>query len=169
MEEITSSDGCYWSKQWILLLVLVCTPHCCFLVHVCMHLSSKAKSMLQLLTGILFHYSFSLVEEEQQLWWVCVSGSWEREHLRLICNVLWKVHNFGAFTSELCSSTLLSLWANWTIRAVLYDCVCLLGKQIKHHTSLLTKGRKKHCATRLSNTIAESWIQKLFRDDIQWV
>lgn len=34
----------------------------------------------------------------------------EREkHLRLVCNVLWKMHNFGAFTSELCSSTLLKL------------------------------------------------------------
>lgn len=33
----------------------------------------------------------------------------KEKHLRVVCNVLWKMHNFCAFTSELSSCTLLRL------------------------------------------------------------
>lgn len=43
--------------------------------------------------------------------------------------------------------------------------LCLLGKQTKHHTSLLTGGREIFC-NRTKHTITQTWIQKLFRGDI---
>ncbi len=78
-----------------------------------------------------------------------------RNHLRLVCNVLWKMHNFCAFTSELCSSTLLRLWANWAIRAVLYLETVFTGQTDKTSRIFVDKGEKNIVQQDCENTIAE--------------
>lgn len=103
----------------------------------------------------------------QQLWWERMCRSWREIHLRL-CNALWKMHNFYALTSELCSSTLFKLWANWAIRVVLYSEIVFTGQTGKTSHISVDKREEKHCATGLSNTRAEAWIQILFRGNIHY-
>lgn len=49
-----------------------------------------------------------------------VCSFWGGGHPRLMCNVLLKMHNFCACTSEPYSSVLLRLWSSGAIRAMLY-------------------------------------------------
>lgn len=99
---------------------------------VCLYASSKHKKnnpvvqrMPQLCIGGSVTHTVEMAE---------IAFDEKENHLRVVCNVLWKIHNFCAFTSELSSCTPLRLWANWDTGAVRYfETVCRANRQnIKH-------------------------------------
>lgn len=125
--------------------------------HVSMHLS-KIKTAAMNFTGCIDYCEVFPIQPLSLT--LCTGGSTtvmirqcavvEREkHLRLVSNVLWKMHNFRAFTSELCSSTLLRLWANWAIRAVLYSEIVFTGQTDKTSHISVDKGEK--------NIVQQDW------------
>lgn len=74
------------------------------------------------------------------------------------------MHNFCAFTSELCSSKLLRLWANWAIRAVLYSEIVFAGQTDKTSHISVDKGEKNilqqdwaHNSTVLDTKAIQRW------------